>query len=360
MSDIVFILGAGASSEAGAPVMKDFLDRAENLYRNDRRFQTDPDYKRVFDARAQLLRATPKSRLDIYNVESVFGAFEMAASLGDLGGLDPSDVRELPNSMRRVIARTLVETIKFHRSSSGELVAPGAYGAFASIVKRHIDSCVIVTFNYDVALEFALALDGVPPYYGVEPQRASGSVRVIKFHGSLNWGRCRNRECGRIAPLDMPRLIVELQRYPRGLLRGQEHSGTLDLTQPLARTRCPHCGAEVDPTPVIVPPVYDKGVHREEQLRDVWRSALLELRDARSLFICGYSLPPTDNFFPYLLTLGMMSDIVLQRFVVCDPDPAVERRFRQLIGDTAEARFNFRECRFSEAVVGIAKELQAA
>ena len=31
MSDTVFILGAGASVEAGVPAMKDFLIRAESL-----------------------------------------------------------------------------------------------------------------------------------------------------------------------------------------------------------------------------------------------------------------------------------------------------------------------------------------
>jgi hypothetical protein len=31
MSEIVFILGAGASCDAGAPLMKGFLDRAEVL-----------------------------------------------------------------------------------------------------------------------------------------------------------------------------------------------------------------------------------------------------------------------------------------------------------------------------------------
>ena len=35
MSDIVFILGAGASRQAGAPLMNDFIDTAESLLRAD-------------------------------------------------------------------------------------------------------------------------------------------------------------------------------------------------------------------------------------------------------------------------------------------------------------------------------------
>jgi hypothetical protein len=72
----------------------------------------------------------------------------------------------------------------------------------------------------------------------------------------------------------------------------------------------------------------------------VFRAAL-ELRDAENIYVIGFSLPTTDEFFRYLYGLGTVGDTILQRFWVVDPDPsgAVEQRFRGLLGPGAEERF---------------------
>ena len=54
MSEIVFILGAGASREAGAPLMLDFLDKADQLRKSGRVNEFKPHFDRVFDAIYQL------------------------------------------------------------------------------------------------------------------------------------------------------------------------------------------------------------------------------------------------------------------------------------------------------------------
>ena len=73
MSRNVFILGAGASFDAGGPLMTDFLDVAGDLYRSDR--SSFKDFEPVFSAISALSAAHSKSILDLDNIESVFAAF---------------------------------------------------------------------------------------------------------------------------------------------------------------------------------------------------------------------------------------------------------------------------------------------
>ncbi len=79
MADTVFILGAGASKEAGAPLMGEFLDVAHNLWKTEG--STMPAFETVFRGISRLQQVHSKAKLDIQNVESVFAAFEMAKTL---------------------------------------------------------------------------------------------------------------------------------------------------------------------------------------------------------------------------------------------------------------------------------------
>jgi hypothetical protein len=76
MSEFVFILGAGFSRPAGAPLMGDFLERAERV------IGEIPGFQIVSKAISELQIAHSKADLDLYNIESVFGIFEMARLIG--------------------------------------------------------------------------------------------------------------------------------------------------------------------------------------------------------------------------------------------------------------------------------------
>jgi hypothetical protein len=81
MSETVFIMGAGASKAAGAPLMNDFLDVADALRKKAR----DADFDLVFRGRDALQLVLPKATMDLLNLESVFAAFEMAKTFVPLG-----------------------------------------------------------------------------------------------------------------------------------------------------------------------------------------------------------------------------------------------------------------------------------
>jgi hypothetical protein len=133
MSEIVFILGAGASKEAGAPLMCEFLDRADKVRRGPRSQVDHEAFKLVFQAISQLTSVHSKAKLDLDNLEDVFGAFEMARAIGVFPGYAPSDIEKLTSSFRWVVADTLEETIEFRIAHQQILPSP-SYGRLAQLV----------------------------------------------------------------------------------------------------------------------------------------------------------------------------------------------------------------------------------
>ena len=108
MADIVFILGAGTSREAGAPLMADFLDRAEDLLRADKMGERhEKDFELVFRALGMLEGVHARMRFSPTNIEDLFAIFEMGTILGRLGDLEPDTIPRLVPALRSLIAATL-------------------------------------------------------------------------------------------------------------------------------------------------------------------------------------------------------------------------------------------------------------
>src|SRR5437870_5176516 len=121
---IVFILGAGASQHAGAPLMSNFLTHARELG-HERQM---PAFDLVFSAIDALHHSQAKSEFDLENLEAVFGAFQMARRLGMLGNLLEGEIDNLPYAMSSVIAATLDENVWYPADKEGWWPTEG-YGA---------------------------------------------------------------------------------------------------------------------------------------------------------------------------------------------------------------------------------------
>ena len=138
MSDIVFILGAGASAECGGPLMWNFLDKANDLLRSGTIAEYRESFERVFNAIGGLQAVHSKAEINLQNIESVFTAFEMAKIIKRLPGTD-TDCQEdgvnlVIRALKQLIAVTLEESILF-RVDNKQLVAPAAYFELAKLLK---------------------------------------------------------------------------------------------------------------------------------------------------------------------------------------------------------------------------------
>ncbi len=340
MSRFVFVLGAGASADAGGPLASNFMEKARQFLRSGRLQGKDKEaFDLVFKAREALKAVHSKANLDLGNLEVLFNAFEMAALFNRLGSLAEEEVQALPDAMRRLIGRTieanLIFPVKQNRPDAiGHVVPPYPYKEFTDLLvkmskNRFWGEISVITFNYDLAADFAFYKARTPFSYGLDSP-VGASIDFLKLHGSLNWRRCP--KCRAIVPWHLQHYFQEYDW--RDLFDIKEVRLQMSLSIP----KVGHCEIPLEIDPTIVPPTWNKGAHHS-QLRTVWRKAASHLSQAEYIFIIGYSYPTTDEFFKYLYALGSVGDGWLEKVYVFNPDAKVGERIGALLGPLAKDRY---------------------
>jgi len=343
MATDLYILGAGASFECGAPLMRGFLDTAEDLLEKGQLRTHAKSVKKVLDLTVELQGINSKSYVDLDNIESLFGLLEMAQLVGSLGDHTSAEIDELKDALIDLIVVTLEESIRYRVNDKRDLVAAGSYDLFVRLVERSSDP-VVITLNYDLALDHALASRGHAIDYCLQPQnRRPEAVRLLKLHGSLNWGYCT--ECRNVIPYQMRDY---LSKYPISPF-DTAPSKILTITERLGDLAAKHPHASFEPRPFIVPPTWTKTAYTSS-LANVWHVAISEMKAARNIYVLGYSMPETDVFFRYLFALGVYGRSRIRRFWVFNPDVDVESRFRKMLGQGIRDRFGFRALKFKDAI----------
>jgi hypothetical protein len=369
MSDIVFILGAGASKQAGAPLVGDFLDVAAGLLWSGKVEGKKDDFIRVFETIGGLWRVNSKAQLDLTNLESVFTALEFGRVIRRVPGLKPSEIAESIASLKQLIVTTLETTIAFPiaRGNSPLIAPPPPYGEFGKLVKFLVrdatpaHSVSVITFNYDICVDLALQRVGFRPDYAIATDDGSTpTVPLLKLHGSLNWAADTSTQ--KILTLALRDLDRELcERYAPKLAFPDTSALAIPFTSLIRDYYTHRRGLLIDPEPVIVPPSWNKTDYHNA-FSDVWARAAEHLSAARFIFVIGYALPPTDLFFRHLYALGTVGESPLQKIAVYNPEPEggeVDKRFRELVGTGTISRYGYRPIRFDEAIGEIGRSFGA-
>ena len=344
--------------------MANFLDVADQLWKTGRiKGETAESFEELFQAHAILHRVHSKSELDTVNVESVFAAFEMAQLVGRFGDYSPDKINRLTAAMKTVIVHTIEETLRIPLGHQNALLVPEPYQAFVELVQflrkeaSPSQTVAIITFNYDLAIDFAfyrmLSWPKMDAHidYGLDlDTKSKVHVPVLKLHGSLNWAECS--KCGNVVSWSLNEYFRKHNISNYGGLGDRLRTGS-NIKQ------FQHCDQPVKSShPVIVPPTWNKSDYHRTLSR-VWSRAAKELAEAKNIFVVGYSLPPSDSFFRYLYALGSVGDTPLKRFWVFDPDKTgnVKSRFQDLLGPGARQRFAYHELTFDKAITEIKTNL---
>ena len=348
MSETVFILGAGASKAAGAPLIGDFLDRASELHKKGEVGDHASDFARVFSGISKLQAVHSKAELDLNNIEAVFAAFDMGKLVGRLPGLEGDEINQTLVSLKRLIVVTLEFTTQC-QVREGQIRPDETYANFVELLERlqtSGHSCSVITFNYDIALDYALHFLNARHDYCLSEGEERDGMPLLKLHGSINWARCG--QCERIVPWRLGTLGTS-DLFGVKLMR-------LNLGTDLRNAGLSCCGKEVVPEPVLVPPTWNKSGY-QGSLVNVWRQAAKELSEAENIVVSGYSLTETDCFFRFLFAVGAVGTTMVKRFWVFDPDStgAVNRRFHALLGPASRARYRYHPFDFGFAI-GLVKE----
>jgi hypothetical protein len=337
----VFILGAGASADAGLPLMNNFFDKAKRIFKQ---FNSLPEivknkehFERVFNFIADLQPIYAKAFLDLDNIETLFGALEMAEILERLGDKTLDEIAQIKKSLIKVIIITIefntnlyISEDEYQSKGSIPVLIRSLYKGFDEKFRRMFCDFSFITFNYDLVIDYALRKNGLIFNYFLN---GGENIPLLKLHGSVNWIKNNDDDAIHIAKVN-------------------ERMTSLKGTDILFTT----IGANlIDDyqTPVIVPPTWNKSQH-QKTIKQVWQKAATELAEAEILFIIGYSLPESDMFFRYLYGLGTFSDTHLNRIIVINPDKNTEVAFRNMIGQgILSRRFEFWESTLEKKVSSI-------
>jgi len=352
-----YIVGAGFSQEAGLPLIKDFMNRMRDaaawLDEQSGREGEVEAIRRVLEFRLKAAAAAHRVPINIENVEELFSL--ASASAGDKLAEDMAQAIAATLDYARNTAPQLAEHQYF---PVGMLNVPGwtkppkwkpppAYvqqGMQSGQYKGEWFNCppydfyvgvmcgyfnkggqdrrdTIITFNYDTLIEDTLENLGLSPVYGLPNEDTAWGVevprtwhnatpigrgiQVLKLHGSVNW--CLPIEemlqSGDLKEMH-PNLLVE--RWSRLVAVHRDYE------------KLTNGGYK----PFLVPPSWRKEFGA--RLTPVRDSAVSALRTATNVIILGYSIPPTDQHFKYLLAAGLQDNISLRK--VFFVNPALEER----------------------------------
>ena len=126
------------------------------------------------------------------------------------------------------------------------------------------------------------------------------AVKVLKLHGSVNWATPKGKRT-QVEVMQNYRAVVDSGRIPQ-----------------------------------IIPPTWKKD--SRGVFDDIWHHSLSALSDATRVVIIGFSIPPTDLHFKYLLAAGLRENYSLREIVFVNPDPGltlVKKRCEDLFANQA-------------------------
>jgi hypothetical protein len=352
----VILFGAGASVDAGIPLLNSFVDKMWEYAARGKVGDApiEESDRNILVAAANIRRDlepySSRAFFDIHNLEDILSLLSFEA-------LADGAYSARYDTLVKAVARTIELSCKFPNEARPPDI-PRHYDSYWGFWNVLLDptlrmaSPALITFNYDLVLERALwayfhrylhdkhppkvgscALNyhfgissfvvkgGFPHSYAGTPghraefsfdAQADVSFPYLKLHGSLNWDKTWPAEVqkAKITPPSFPTMAVD--------------------------------------RPLILPPVFNK--MNSSAVNAVWTAALQVLRHAKNIIIVGYSLPKTDIYMQYFLKAAVGPNSNLQRIIVFDPvlftegeqSAAMQKRYLECFSPQFSGRINFR------------------
>ncbi|HEY9151525.1 MAG TPA: hypothetical protein VIN60_01465 [Anaerolineales bacterium] len=381
MTDNVIILGAGASVDAGIPLLSNFVDKMWEIATrgkyNDKELSDDD--KKIFDEamkiRNELDGYHGRASFDDRNIEDILSILSFNLMAGE-----ESDRNKL-NWMIKAITRTIELTCEVkHGGQLDKIQDDGSniYRTFwENLFTRFQNSETsfpsIISFNYDLVMERALfqILIGKTynnefesrnfPFDGINLKYQYRYLNNISYSVKYVW--YDNSE-----KVDHERIYgrsgITLEKCGTGDLQHPIDIEILKLHGSLNFPSTDQIGkSDIAPTipaeePHIIPPIINKSISAEQTM---WSAGLKRLREAKNIIIVGYSLPQTDIYMQYFIKAGIGPNTNLNRIFVFNPalqkgseeNERMRERFGNCFSPQLRNRIVFNEGTFYDFVESI-------
>lgn len=295
----VVILGAGVSSSQGIPVAKNLLEEVL-------KFGGPRPLDIVMEFLEYIYPTFKRGGAWYPLAEDVLGMLDVAENYCGIRGRSrgyrwrEGVIKQVRDRFLRSLGTYLWSFQHTEMSQSHPL------RRFVRLFCKHV---VYITFNYDLTLETALSLEGVPYGYGI-PIPTNG-VAIIKPHGSINW-------------------LYKTADFP-----SQEPVKWFDLGPTIVCYSLlqPAKGWSDRPS-AIIPPAPSKRIE-EHEFKKMWTSFSSVVHSANSLAIVGYSLPEADRLSRLVLRRSVLTS-KQRTIVVVNQNSTVERVYKENLSDSVK------------------------
>ena len=285
----VFVLGAGASYEsANTPLARDLVwnyhHDCADLLRSDNNGKPDhseedinySNFRKFFQLVAPIypdLTCLPKEWENrgwkvFYLHEELLKKHPLDVILGRLQEGGDKEGVELVKQLifEHIVQASLDCSNILYKRFVNEILKNKA-SQTTSVISLNFD-CMLVDreFDNEVYFDYLIDFDWIDPNRGF--YKCSNPIPLIKLHGSLDWGICKN--CG----------WLHLY-YP--FMHRTSYEGKACDNQ--------HCGGIV--APVIAIPPYEE---YEKKMNSLWNVARDHLKEADKVTVIGYSFPKYDEY----------------------------------------------------------------
>jgi hypothetical protein len=361
MTDNVILLGAGASIDAGVPLLNNFVDKMRyyaSKGKSSDRDLTDSEIlvlKKAIEIMNDLDSYHGRAAFDDRNLEDLLSIL----AFNIIGGERFSRLKL--EQMIEAISCTIELSCNIKHDggvNKVQRIGNPIYRDFWSHLFSHYNLTssfpTIITLNYDLVLERSLLqalisdeyydhrFDGVIidyHYQGIPSK--SYRLKTTKFRklidGDITYSEGITIDPCEKSILTNP-LIIDLLKLHGSVnfpnISQYKSENEIFLTSPTVK-------------PFIIPPISNKSLSKKSER--MWKFALDSIQECKNLYIVGYSLPRTDIYFQFFLKSALGPNKDFNKIIVYNPElfttngkSEIETRYSECFPQQLLSRIEFR------------------
>lgn len=329
MSDNVIIFGAGASADAGIPLMAGFVEKMWEFAMRGRNgeeplsLEDKNTFNEAMKIKNELDGYHGRAKFDDRNIEDILSILSFNNISGKKSGTKKLDW------MLKAISRTIELTCNVKHDGALDRIqttGPDSYRNFWTELfdwtKVHSSLPTIITFNYDLVLERSLFQVMINEFNGNDNPFPGNGINIKYYYkpiGDRSYsveyflygspGHVRGSVSLKPIENSTPSNFIDIEIL--------KLHGSLNFPEKKLKDNTPVFPTNVVENPYILPPIINKlWTNKAEEM---WEIALTRLREAKNVVIVGYSLPQTDIYMQYFLKTALGPNKNLNRIFVFDP-----------------------------------------